>query len=297
MYTKDQLLDLFINTEGPAEDAVEQILASPEEYKPFLRGILQGVIDKDPSKYYVRDAMPSCYATVLLGYLRDKKAFPIILEFFQLDPKDVKDLLLSIPHVSSGRILLNTYNGDFEALKSFIFNTKAENWSRSLALEMSLMMAEAKVPLITSEQFFDLFDAVYDNAKKLGPFICSKWIELTCHLQLNDYREDIKWLFKQKLFETYIFKNINAALRIYDGKADSELIFHEDYWMIRNWKEEMQISEFFEDEKYESIVVEEFSGRDVVDNKGTAVSHTERVGRNDPCPCGSGKKYKKCCGK
>ncbi|MGI6161172.1 MAG: SEC-C metal-binding domain-containing protein [Christensenellales bacterium] len=23
----------------------------------------------------------------------------------------------------------------------------------------------------------------------------------------------------------------------------------------------------------------------------------ERTGRNDPCPCGSGKKYKKCCGK
>lgn len=27
--------------------------------------------------------------------------------------------------------------------------------------------------------------------------------------------------------------------------------------------------------------------------------HDEKkeVGRNDPCPCGSGKKYKKCCGK
>jgi len=23
----------------------------------------------------------------------------------------------------------------------------------------------------------------------------------------------------------------------------------------------------------------------------------QAVGRNDPCPCGSGKKYKKCCGK
>jgi hypothetical protein len=22
---------------------------------------------------------------------------------------------------------------------------------------------------------------------------------------------------------------------------------------------------------------------------------TQKVGRNDPCPCGSGKKYKKCC--
>ncbi|MFA6172037.1 MAG: SEC-C metal-binding domain-containing protein, partial [Patescibacteria group bacterium] len=23
----------------------------------------------------------------------------------------------------------------------------------------------------------------------------------------------------------------------------------------------------------------------------------EKIGRNDPCPCGSGQKYKKCCGK
>jgi preprotein translocase subunit SecA len=29
----------------------------------------------------------------------------------------------------------------------------------------------------------------------------------------------------------------------------------------------------------------------------TIVRGVPRVGRNDPCPCGSGKKYKKCCGK
>ena len=28
----------------------------------------------------------------------------------------------------------------------------------------------------------------------------------------------------------------------------------------------------------------------------TVVREGEKVGRNDPCPCGSGKKYKKCCG-
>ena len=27
------------------------------------------------------------------------------------------------------------------------------------------------------------------------------------------------------------------------------------------------------------------------------VRNTTKVGRNDLCPCGSGKKYKKCCGK
>ena len=28
----------------------------------------------------------------------------------------------------------------------------------------------------------------------------------------------------------------------------------------------------------------------------TVVRNEAKVGRNDPCPCGSGKKYKKCCG-
>ena len=28
----------------------------------------------------------------------------------------------------------------------------------------------------------------------------------------------------------------------------------------------------------------------------TGQTKREKVGRNDPCPCGSGKKYKKCCG-
>ena len=45
--------------------------------------------------------------------------------------------------------------------------------------------------------------------------------------------------------------------------------------------------------------------RDVVETHGTAGAPVkqirkeaaEKVGRNDPCPCGSGKKYKKCCGK
>ena len=31
-------------------------------------------------------------------------------------------------------------------------------------------------------------------------------------------------------------------------------------------------------------------------SKPAPVRNEEKVGRNDPCPCGSGKKYKKCCG-
>ena len=40
------------------------------------------------------------------------------------------------------------------------------------------------------------------------------------------------------------------------------------------------------------VHLEEFT-----EDKKRVVRGSEKVGRNDPCPCGSGKKYKKCCGK
>ncbi|RPJ05580.1 MAG: preprotein translocase subunit SecA, partial [Deltaproteobacteria bacterium] len=38
------------------------------------------------------------------------------------------------------------------------------------------------------------------------------------------------------------------------------------------------------------------AGGETEDGKGVTVRREgKKVGRNDPCPCGSGKKYKKCC--
>ena len=36
---------------------------------------------------------------------------------------------------------------------------------------------------------------------------------------------------------------------------------------------------------------------DAVPNPKSATRTVQKVGRNEPCPCGSGKKYKKCCGR
>ena len=33
------------------------------------------------------------------------------------------------------------------------------------------------------------------------------------------------------------------------------------------------------------------------EKRQTVVEGVKEIGRNDPCPCGSGKKYKKCCGR
>ena len=45
------------------------------------------------------------------------------------------------------------------------------------------------------------------------------------------------------------------------------------------------------------VLTEEKMVQIVKDFKRSKTVHKEKEpGRNDPCPCGSGKKYKKCCG-
>ena len=50
---------------------------------------------------------------------------------------------------------------------------------------------------------------------------------------------------------------------------------------------------------YEMVAIMSLKGRSAGDSpakKGTQVKRA-KIGRNDPCPCGSGKKYKNCCGR
>ena len=50
--------------------------------------------------------------------------------------------------------------------------------------------------------------------------------------------------------------------------------------------------------KREQVAQPTSTSADGTDTRNKTVRKTakDRVGRNDPCPCGSGKKYKKCCG-
>ncbi|MFZ2631595.1 MAG: PBPRA1643 family SWIM/SEC-C metal-binding motif protein [Desulfosalsimonadaceae bacterium] len=41
---------------------------------------------------------------------------------------------------------------------------------------------------------------------------------------------------------------------------------------------------------------EDITDLEILQNPPKTVSVEKKVGRNDPCPCGSGKKFKKCCG-
>lgn len=48
--------------------------------------------------------------------------------------------------------------------------------------------------------------------------------------------------------------------------------------------------------QWDSILSEERRKEITKEYRSSKIAVSNKVGRNDPCPCGSGKKYKKCCG-
>ena len=49
-------------------------------------------------------------------------------------------------------------------------------------------------------------------------------------------------------------------------------------------------------ESYDKLIDAGYSAREAKEKIGAVVKE-KKVYPNDPCPCGSGKKYKKCCGR
>lgn len=84
-----------------------------------------------------------------------------------------------------------------------------------------------------------------------------------------------------------LFYPIMALGGIYDDEENSEVILH------LNEKELTQL-----ESDLPHVLLDIYWYWQAIINKPQTVRREgEKVGRNDPCPCGSGKKYKACCGK
>lgn len=71
---------------------------------------------------------------------------------------------------------------------------------------------------------------------------------------------------------------------------DKEKLYKNMVGAKAEWLYELpQWDHIFSEEKRKELYKEQ-------KNSGT-IRKEKKVGRNDPCPCGSGKKYKKCCGR
>jgi SWIM/SEC-C metal-binding protein len=92
--------------------------------------------------------------------------------------------------------------------------------------------------------------------------------------------------------------------KIFDGKKTAKLGTDKNPAAVhvKTKKRMEEVAAIFEENDWKySIELESDKPEDVAQlelllNPPKTVIAEKKVGRNEPCPCGSGKKYKKCCG-
>lgn len=77
-----------------------------------------------------------------------------------------------------------------------------------------------------------------------------------------------------------------------DTMLSSEIDFEKLYWNMHEAKADW----LYNLKEWGGILSEEKRDEITKAFRLSKMAVSSKVGRNDPCPCGSGKKYKKCCG-
>ena len=90
---------------------------------------------------------------------------------------------------------------------------------------------------------------------------------------------------------------LNPELDIAELDDDSELDHTIDYKELYLGMHKNKAKWLYELEAWENIFPKEELQQMTHDWRQSQMVRVEKIGRNDPCPCGSGKKYKKCCGR
>lgn len=98
---------------------------------------------------------------------------------------------------------------------------------------------------------------------------------------------NVFYLFGTEEGRTFLQSNDQIPMEDAIKMVKPAIVQIHSYWMSLRAEEDLDDYEGFDD----------FEGTPVImDHPGTIVYDTPKVGRNDPCPCGSGKKFKQCCG-
>ncbi len=99
--------------------------------------------------------------------------------------------------------------------------------------------------------------------------------------------------------------NGDKMKKIFNGKKEAKLGTEKNPAVVRVQTEKRlkEVASILEENAWKyTIGLEPDKPEDITDleillNPPTVKIAEKKVGRNEPCPCGSGKKYKKCCGK
>ena len=243
------------------------------------------------------------FAFHLLGEWRETSAYRPLARMLKSPPDQLGDLLGGASTETSHRVMAAVFDGDPGPLYEVILDPKAEEFIRSRmceALAMLVRLGQLSRDEVEGFLFgcYDVFEREEDS------FVWNGWQSAIALLGVEELRPLVERAFKEGHIPSSLMslKDFEGDLR--RALDDPSATWAEDgeYTLFGDTVEELSdwhgfSAAYWEKRKqYDAISASPTETQWSFGGPAQPVTNPFKgVGRNDACPCGSGKKYKKCC--
>ncbi len=282
---------------SPKRQPIEALTAAEtyrEELVPvLLRALERGV--EQPKGTPTGEAMLFSYATYLLAKWREPRAYPLFIRWLSLPGEEAYDLGGDAVSEDGPVLLASVCGGDIEPIKELILNRQANEYCRAKGIEaLCVLVAWKELPHQTVSDYF--LWLAREGLEREPSYAWDALANCSADIEAIDVFPEIHRAYDEELASPSVM-TLEELDAVRDGPRGKMLSsFRELHRPIHDvakatawWQcfANDQLRTFETDaskEKYKSMTTPE------------PIRATPKVGRNEPCPCGSGKKYKKCCG-
>jgi hypothetical protein len=291
--------------------AVEAAIAQREEVTPHLLRALEEVAQA-PEALAAKDDMLHVFSTYLLAQFRDKRAYRPLTRILAA-PGDTADQLFGDTITERmDNILASVYDGDPEPVKRLVEGEDVEEFVRGSAVETFMVLTHTgQMP---RQEAVDYYRELFHG--KLRRENSQVWNALACavaDLPAPELLEELRQAYEDGLVDydyadladlerkaLVPFEKKDAWKREKLSELVSDAVSEMSWWAAFAADDGPEEPELPEEPIVPAlpplpIELEEPEETAPYTDPGPGIRRGPKIGRNDPCPCGSGKKYKKCC--
>jgi len=200
------------------------------------------------------------------------------------------------------QIIISTFGGDPAPLKGVIEDDAADQFVRHGALlALAYLTRTGRIP---DGEMRDYLRHLYAEMQPRDEsYVWCGWAEAVAYLGYTDYAEMAEALLQNGFVEPFAMRIEEFRSDLRHTLADPGTIVGFELHDIRPFGdaiERLSSWYFFTDayKKDQARLAAQRASEERLNRFDTGFPYTNEfrhVGRNDPCPCGSGNKYKKCC--
>lgn len=275
------------------EKELKAVVEYKEEALPVLREAVKEAVREGAD--LGADYQLHFYALFLLGEFQDREFFPEIIEFVSLPGDTLEFLIGDMITTDLKDILYNTYNGNLALLKETAENNQVNEYVRADLLEV---MGQLYLDGSLEEKEWKSFLKTNVHSGKEYNYFYDALALVICRCHFADMLPEIRHMLDEGIMDTMIMGE-------YDGCVDEMFVYREYQQRfcetlvsaserLRSWAMFEDTQENRDNRESQKAFEEWVRQQKSWKNTGVLASGC-KVGRNDPCPCGSGKKYKFCC--